>query len=64
MPLWFGNRELMAIDPKLKLEGKPFLEERKKGEDSASRPIPNAIHLLRCGDFILGIPDPEGPSGA
>jgi chromodomain-helicase-DNA-binding protein 1 len=51
----FGNWELMAKDPKLKLEGKFFLEEGKKGEDSASRPIPNAIHLVRRGDFLLGI---------
>jgi len=51
----FGNWETMAKDPKLHLEGKFFLEEGKKGEDSASRPIPNAIHLVRRGDFLLGI---------
>jgi chromodomain-helicase-DNA-binding protein 1 len=50
----FGNWEAMAKDPKLALEGKFFLEEGKKGEDSASRPIPNAIHLVRRGDFLLG----------
>lgn len=49
----FGNWETMAKDPKLGLEGKFFLEEGKKGEDSASRPIPNAIHLVRRGDFLL-----------
>ncbi|TFK62878.1 hypothetical protein BDN72DRAFT_929644 [Pluteus cervinus] len=41
----FGNWETMAKDPKLGLDGKFFLEEGKKGEDSASRPISNAIHL-------------------
>lgn len=51
----FGNWEVMAKDPKLGLDGKFFLEEGKKGEDSASRPIPNAIHLVRRGDFLLGI---------
>ncbi|KII92764.1 hypothetical protein PLICRDRAFT_51119 [Plicaturopsis crispa FD-325 SS-3] len=51
----FGNWEAMAKDPKLGLEGKFFLEEGKKGEDSASRPIPNAIHLVRRGDFLLSI---------
>ncbi|GLB37603.1 putative DUF4208 [Lyophyllum shimeji] len=51
----FGNWEAMQKDPKLGLEGKFFLEEGKKGEDSASRPIPNAIHLVRRGDFLLGI---------
>jgi chromodomain-helicase-DNA-binding protein 1 len=51
----FGNWETMAKDPKLGLEGKFFLEEGKKGEDSASRPIPNAIHLVRRGDFLLSI---------
>ncbi|KAF8894043.1 transcription regulator [Infundibulicybe gibba] len=51
----FGNWETMAKDPKLGLDGKFFLEEGKKGEDSASRPIPNAIHLVRRGDFLLSI---------
>jgi len=51
----FGNWEVMAKDPKLHLEGKFFLEEGKKGEDSSSRPIPNAIHLVRRGDFLLSI---------
>ncbi|KAJ7594285.1 SNF2 family N-terminal domain-containing protein [Mycena floridula] len=51
----FGAWEAMAKDPKLGLEGKFFLEEGKKGEDSASRPIPNAIHLVRRGDFLLSI---------
>jgi len=51
----FGNWEAMAKDPKLGLEGKFFLEEGKKGEDAASRPIPNAIHLVRRGDFLLGL---------
>ncbi|KAJ7902074.1 SNF2 family N-terminal domain-containing protein [Mycena olivaceomarginata] len=51
----FGNWEAMAKDPKLGLDGKFFLEEGKKGEDSANKPIPNAIHLVRRGDFLLGI---------
>lgn len=51
----FGNWEAMAKDPKLNLEGKFFLEEGKKGEESAGRPIPNAIHLVRRGDFLLSI---------
>ncbi len=51
----FGNWEVMAKDPKLGLEGKFFLEEGKKGEESGSRPIPNAIHLVRRGDFLLNL---------
>ncbi|KAJ7703020.1 SNF2 family N-terminal domain-containing protein [Mycena rosella] len=51
----FGNWEAMAKDPKLALDGKFFLEEGKKGEDSANKPIPNAIHLVRRGDFLLSI---------
>ncbi|KAK7053465.1 ATP-dependent DNA helicase Hrp3 [Paramarasmius palmivorus] len=51
----FGNWEQMAKDPKLNLDGKFFLEEGKKGEDAASRPIPNAIHLVRRGDYLLGL---------
>lgn len=51
----FGNWEAMQKDPRLGLEGKFFLEEAKKGEDSSSKPIPNAIHLVRRGDFLLGI---------
>lgn len=51
----FGNWEAMAKDPRLGLEGKFFLEEGKKGEDAASKPIPNAIHLVRRGDFLLSI---------
>lgn len=51
----FGNWEAMAKDSRLGLDGKFFLEEGKKGEDSASKPIPNAIHLVRRGDFLLSI---------
>ena len=51
----FGNWEAMAKDPKLGLEGKFFLEEGKKGEDASTKPIPNAIHLVRRGDYLLGI---------
>ncbi|KAI0743539.1 transcription regulator [Daedaleopsis nitida] len=51
----FGNWEAMAKDVRLGLDGKFFLEEGKKGEDAASKPIPNAIHLVRRGDYLLGI---------
>lgn len=51
----FGNWEAMQKDTRLGLEGKFFLEEAKKGEDASSKPIPNAIHLVRRGDFLLGI---------
>ncbi|TFY57604.1 hypothetical protein EVG20_g8476, partial [Dentipellis fragilis] len=51
----FGNWEMMQKDPKLGLDGKFFLEEGKKGEDASSKPIPNAIHLVRRGDFLLGL---------
>jgi len=51
----FGNWEAMQKDEKLGLEGKFFLEEGKKGEENGNRPIPNAIHLVRRGDFLLGI---------
>lgn len=51
----FGNWEAMAKDSRLGLDGKFFLEEGKKGEDSSSRPIPNAIHLVRRGDFLLSL---------
>ena len=48
----FGNWKAMAKDQKLGLESK-FFVEGKKGEDPASRPIPNAIHLICRGDFLL-----------
>jgi chromodomain-helicase-DNA-binding protein 1 len=51
----FGNWEAIAKDEKLGLDGKFFLEEGKKGEDSNNRPIPNAIHLVRRGDYLLGL---------
>lgn len=51
----FGNWEAMAKDPRLGLDGKFFLEEGKKGEDASTKPIPNAIHLVRRGDYLLGI---------
>lgn len=51
----FGNWEAIQKDPKLGLEGKFFLDEGKKGEDAANKPIPNAIHLVRRGDFLLGL---------
>ena len=51
----FGNWEAIQKDQKLGLDGKFFLEEGKKGEDAAARPIPNAIHLVRRGDFLLNL---------
>lgn len=51
----FGNWEAIQKDPKLGLDGKFFLDEGKKGEDAANKPIPNAIHLVRRGDFLLGL---------
>lgn len=51
----FGNWEVIAKDPKLGLMDKFFLEEGKKGEDASSKPIPNAIHLVRRGDYLLGL---------
>jgi len=51
----FGNWEVIAKDPKLGLTDKFFLEEGKKGEDASTKPIPNAIHLVRRGDYLLGL---------
>lgn len=51
----FGNWEVIQKDPKLGLEGKFFLDEGKKGEDASTKPIPNAIHLVRRGDFLLNL---------
>jgi chromodomain-helicase-DNA-binding protein 1 len=51
----FGNWELMINDPKLGLADKVFLEEGKKAEEGGSKPIPNAIHLVRRGDYLLGL---------
>jgi chromodomain-helicase-DNA-binding protein 1 len=51
----FGNWELMVNDPKLGLADKVFLEEGKKTEEGSNKPIPNAIHLVRRGDYLLGL---------
>lgn len=51
----FGNWEVIAKDTKLGLVDKFFLEEGKKGEDASTKPIPNAIHLVRRGDYLLGL---------
>ncbi|KAH9176362.1 SNF2 family N-terminal domain-containing protein [Lactarius sanguifluus] len=51
----FGNWEVIAKDSKLGLSDKFFLEEGKKGEDASTKPIPNAIHLVRRGDYLLGL---------
>jgi chromodomain-helicase-DNA-binding protein 1 len=45
----------IAQDPRLRLSDKFFLDESKKGKHAASKPIPNAIHLVCCGDFFLGL---------
>lgn len=65
----FGSWEQIEADAELGLHGRFFLEEGKrhtdtKEEDDAgpkgkapgagrSRPIPNAIHLVRRGDYLL-----------
>jgi chromodomain-helicase-DNA-binding protein 1 len=51
----FGNWEAIAKNTKLGLSDKFFLEEGKKGEDASTKPIPNAIHLVRRGDYLLGL---------
>lgn len=51
----FGNWEAIQQDERLGLGGKFFLEEGKKGEDASLKPIPNAIHLVRRGDFLLNL---------
>jgi chromodomain-helicase-DNA-binding protein 1 len=51
----FGNWEIIVADKKLGLEGKVFLEEGKKSDETGSKPIPNAIHLVRRGDYLLGL---------
>ncbi|KAG9044866.1 hypothetical protein FS837_007390 [Tulasnella sp. UAMH 9824] len=64
----FGSWEKMQDDPALGLKGKFFLDEDKKnkGDDSqmaessmppanSTKPIPNAIHLVRRGDYLLGV---------
>ena len=44
-------------DPELGLAGKFYLEEGKKTDKASppgtSRPIPNTIHLVWCGDYLL-----------
>ena len=54
----FGNWEKIQDDPELGLAGKFFLEEGKKNDDPHTqngKPIPNAIHLVRRGDYLLGV---------
>ncbi|KAG8905811.1 hypothetical protein FRB99_008176 [Tulasnella sp. 403] len=63
----FGSWEKMQEDPELGLKGKFFLDEdKKKGDDGgadpggpapggSAKPIPNAIHLVRRGDYLLGV---------
>ncbi|WFD00871.1 DNA helicase [Malassezia yamatoensis] len=64
----FGSWEQIEADPDLNLQGHFFLEEGKRSTDAKdepaeddvkkpgagkSRPIPNAIHLVRRGDYLL-----------
>lgn len=51
----FGNWELIAKDENLHLQDKFFLDESKKTDDNGTKPIPNAIHLVRRGDYLLQI---------
>ncbi|KAH7108397.1 transcription regulator [Auriculariales sp. MPI-PUGE-AT-0066] len=51
----FGNWEQIQKDDRLNIQGKFFLEESKKGDDNGAKPIPNAIHLVRRGDYLLQI---------
>jgi len=55
----FGNWEKIQDDPELGLAGKFYLEEGKKTDEApppgTGRPIPNAIHLVRRGDYLLGV---------
>jgi chromodomain-helicase-DNA-binding protein 1 len=61
----FGNWDKIRDDPDLGLKDKFFLEDAKKGAEGekeakgdgggANKPIPNAIHLVRRGDYLLGI---------
>ena len=67
----FGSWEQIEADPELRLQGHFFLEEGKRSTDAKdehadddakqktgagkSRPIPNAIHLVRRGDYLLKV---------
>ena len=54
----FGNWEKIQDDPSLGLAGKFYLEEGKKAEENSGmigKPIPNAIHLVRRGDYLLNV---------
>ena len=47
----FENWEVITKDQKLSLMDK-FLEERK---GVLTKPILNVIHLVWCGDYVLGL---------
>ena len=55
----FGNWEKIQDDPELGLAGKFYLKDGKKTDEApppgTGRPIPNAIHLVRRGDYLLGV---------
>jgi chromodomain-helicase-DNA-binding protein 1 len=53
----FGNWETVEKDESLGLQGKLFLDEAKKkekGKDGKPR-IPNAVHLVRRGTYLLEV---------
>ena len=52
----FGNWEMIQADPELGLRGKFFLENVKSTKVKVdSKSIPNAIHLVRRGDYLLKV---------
>jgi chromodomain-helicase-DNA-binding protein 1 len=50
-----GNWDEIHKDSTLKLGGKFFLEETKKGETKDNKSLPNAIHLSRRTDYLTGL---------
>lgn len=52
----FGNWELIQNDPSLGLHDKIFLDDGKnKPAESSAKSIPNAIHLVRRGEYLLHV---------
>ena len=53
-----GSWEQMQLDPSLGFAGKFFLEDQKNKaptEEGKSKLIPNAVHLVRRGDYLCGL---------